>query len=87
MKNILFISVLFLSSCQIYTGVILDRVKPGTTKKYPISDTTACAIKVKFTKYQREIWCKDVLCQDDYNKGDTIEFYIANKRKGRVLAP
>lgn len=87
MKNILIISILFLSSCQIYTGVILDRVMPGTRKDYPIKDTLACAIKVKFEKNQREIWCRDVICQDDYDIGDTIQFYITNKRGSNIFLP
>ena len=87
MKNILIISILFLSSCQIYTGVILDRVKPGTTKQYPIYDTTACAIKINFIEIKKEIWCKDVLCQDNYDKGDTVQFYLVNKRKPHILKP
>lgn len=87
MKYFLILFAFLVSSCNIYTGVILDRVMPGTTKKYPISDTTACAIKINFIEEQKEIWCKDILCQDDYGKGDTIQFYFSNKRKTHILKP
>lgn len=87
MKNIFLISVLFLSSCQIYTGVILDKVTPGTRKEYPISDTNSCAIKVKLLPTQGVLWCKDVLCLNEYNSGDTIQFYITNMKKPKIYIP
>ena len=36
---------------------------------------------------KKEIWCKDVLCQNNYDKGDTVQFYLVNKRKPHILKP
>jgi hypothetical protein len=76
-KIVLFLLLtLILNSCNLYTVVVLDRIKPNSKNPYPIKDTTSNAVKFKFLGSDKEFWARDKKNNVFYNVGDTVDCYF-----------
>jgi hypothetical protein len=68
--------ILLLSSCKLYTAVVLEKTKPGEKQPYPIIDTTLNAVKVYLIDNHRIFWTIDKNKCVEFNVGDTITCFF-----------
>jgi hypothetical protein len=75
-KSLFILFAILLSSCKLYTVVVLEKIKPGDTTPYPIKDTTSNAVKIYILDNSKTMWSRDKNKFVEFEVGDTLDCYF-----------